>query len=235
MREVRLLSGGAANGLVSALAPQFEAATGARVAGTFGAVGAMVEKLRAGAPADLVILTPALIAELTADGLVVAGSAEAIGVVRTGIAARAGHAMPAIGDATALRVALAAADAIYLPDPKLATAGIHFARVLERLGLTGEVAARLRPYPNGQTAMAAMAAGRDARPIGCTQVTEILNTPGVVLVGPLPKAFELATVYSAAVTSRAAQPVLARQLIARLSGVDAASTRARCGFEAVAP
>ena len=58
---------------------------------------------------------------------------------------------------------------------------------------------RLRPYPNGATAMRALAGARRTSPIGCTQVTEILNTPGVALVGPLPKQFELATVYTAGV------------------------------------
>ena len=66
MTRLALLSGGAAQGLVAALAPAFEAETGCRIEGEFGAVGAMAAKLRAGAPADLLILTAALIAELTA-------------------------------------------------------------------------------------------------------------------------------------------------------------------------
>ena len=37
-----------------------------------------------------------------------------------------------------------AADAIYSPDQKLSTAGIHFAKVLDALGIMGEVAGRLR-------------------------------------------------------------------------------------------
>ena len=84
-----------------------------------------------------------------------------------------------------------AADVIYFPDPKQATAGIHFAKVLERLGIAHDVAARLQPHPNGATAMRELSQSRDARPIVCTQVTEILATPGVTLVGPLPKGFEL--------------------------------------------
>ena len=105
----------------------------------------------------------------------------------TGVAVRAGDPAPAVGDAAGLRAALLAADAIYFPDPKLATAGIHFAKVLERLGIGADVAARLQPHPNGATAMRALAQSGAARPIGCTQVTEILSTPGVTLVGPLPE------------------------------------------------
>ena len=232
--ELQVLSGGAAQGLVAALASQFKAETGCDIAGTFGAVGAMRDKLLGGARVDLLILTAALIAELTATGHVVAGSAADIGVVRTAIAARAGDPAPPIGDAAELRSALLGADAIYFPDPKLATAGIHVAKVLDRLGIGRDVTMRLRPYPNGAAAMHALAATRSKQPIGCTQVTEILNTPGVTLVGPLPKEFELATVYTAGVCTRAARPDEARRLVALLSGATGRATRERAGFEALA-
>jgi molybdate transport system substrate-binding protein len=229
--ELRLLSGGAANGIVAGLAPAFEAQMGVRVTGRFGAVGAMRQLLAAGEHCDLLILTPPLIGELTASGHAVPGSDVGIGLVRTAIAVRAGAAQPPVADADGLRQALRAADAIYLPDPRLATAGIHFAAVLADLGIAREVSARLRPFPNGQTAMAAMAEGHDRNPIGCTQVTEILNTAGVSLLAPLPKAFGLATLYTAAIAAEAHQPDLARRFIAVLAGPEAGEARRRCGFE----
>src|SRR3954452_18957960 len=129
--QLTLLSGGAAQGLVAALAAKFKAETGCGIAGTFGAVGAMRDKLLAGAPADLLILTRALIAELARIGHVLPGSAVDLGVVRTGVAARSRDPAPRIADAASLRSAMLAADGIYFPDPKLATAGIHFANVLD--------------------------------------------------------------------------------------------------------
>ncbi len=75
----------------------------------------------------------------------------------------------------------------------------------------------------------AQAAGRGA--IGCTQITEIRYTPGVVLVGALPPGFELATVYSAAVCAGAREPELARRFIARLSDPAARPLRESAGFE----
>jgi len=161
--QLTLLSGGAAQGLVAALAAKFKAETGCDITGTFGAVGAMRDKLIAGAPADLLILTQALIAELARLGHVLPDSPVDLGVVRTGVAVRSGNPKPPIGSAAALRSALLAADAIYFPDPKLATAGIHFAKVLDALGIVGEVAARLAPFPNGAAAMQALARAPDAR------------------------------------------------------------------------
>jgi molybdate transport system substrate-binding protein len=228
--KIQILSGGAAQGLVATLAAQFGSATGCEIDGTFDAVGAMRDKLVAGAPADLVILTQALIAELARAGHIAEGSALDIGVVLTGVAVRAGDPQPAIGNPAAVREALRAADAVYFPDPKLATAGIHFAKVVDMLGLRAELAGRLRPFPNGSTAMRELAAAKSARPIGCTQVTEILATPGAELVGPLPKELELATVYAAGVCAKAAQAALARQFVAMLTDDASRDLRRRLGF-----
>jgi molybdate transport system substrate-binding protein len=228
--KLTILSGGAANGLVAALSSQFKQETGADIDGTFGAVGAMRDKLIGGASADMLILTAALIGELTKAGHVVAGSAADLGAVATGVAVRSGDPAPAIGGADALRAALRAADGIYFPDPRLATAGIHFAKVLERLGIAEEIAPRLRPFPNGQTAMAALAAQEGGRPIGCTQITEILNTKGVTLVGDLPAEFALATVYTLGICAKAQSPELARHFAAMLTGEDSRELRRKLGF-----
>ena len=228
--KLTILSGGAAQGLVGALAAEFKAQSGCEIDGTFGAVGAMRDKLLSGAPADLLILTRALIDELGAQGHVVAGSAANIGTVLTAVAVRSGEPLPDVGNAAGLRAALLAADAIYFPDPKLATAGIHFAKVIERLGIAADVASRIKTYPNGATAMRELAAAQGGRPIGCTQVTEILSTPGAQLVAPLPEGFELATVYTAGVCTRAALPEQAHALAALLAGDTARAARQLAGF-----
>ena len=64
MNQLNILSGGAAQGLVGSLASAFKAETGFDIAGEFGAVGAMADKLRKGVPTDIVILTAALLATL---------------------------------------------------------------------------------------------------------------------------------------------------------------------------
>jgi molybdate transport system substrate-binding protein len=230
MTSLKVLSGGAALGLVTALAPSFERETGCAIDGTFDAVGSILRRLRDGAPADVLILTAKLIADLTESGEVAAGSARDVGTVRTSVAVRTGDPAPAIATAAELRAALLDADEIHVPDPQQATAGIHVMKVLDRLGIAEEVRARLRPHPNGATAMHALATSTAARPIGCTQVTEILATPDLTLVGPLPPGSELATVYTAAVASRSTRPAEAAALIALLTGDAARESRVRAGF-----
>jgi molybdate transport system substrate-binding protein len=230
MKIVRVLSGGAAQGLVEALRPAFEATTGAAIEGTFGAVGAMRDRLLAGEPADVMILSRALIDGLARDGQVLALSAKDIGGVQTAVAVRSGDPLPAVGSAAELRAALLAADAIHFPDPEQSTAGIHFAKVLKDLGVWDETANRRRPAPNGATAMRELAVATGRRPIGCTQATEILATPGIVLVAPLPAGCDLATIYSCAIATKSQAPSEAAELIAMLTGDAARDVRGRLGF-----
>ena len=230
MTALKILSGGAAQGLVAGLAPKFKALTGFDIVGEFGAVGAMADKLRKGMPADVVILTAAMIANLAGENLVISASRSDIGLVETAIAVRAGDSLVTVRDAAALREAFLAADAIFVPDTKASTAGIHVAKVLQQLGIADDVAARLKIYPNGATAMRHLAETDAVRPIGCTQSTEIISTPGVLLSGSLPPGCELSTVYTAAVTTRATSAQQAQSLIDLLTDADQREQRTRAGF-----
>ena len=231
MSTLSLLSGGAAQGLVKALQERFSATTGATLKARFGAVGAMKEALLAGEPCDVMIVTAAMVDDLVGEGLLRAEGRADLGRVRTGVAVKAGAPRPDVSTAAALKAALLAADGLYFPDPVRATAGIHFANVLRRLGIHEQLAPRFRTYPAGAIAMRELAAAQGGAPIGCTQVTEIRYTEGVDCVGLLPPEFELATVYTAAVAAGSKQAELARALIVLLAGDEARALRAAGGFE----
>lgn len=228
MNRVDILSAGAAQGFATRLAKDF----GVDLAGTFGAVGGILEKFLAGEPCDLLVLTHAQVASLTAGNRVALDFCSDLGSVRTSVAVRADDTKPDVSTPGALRAALLAADTIHFPDPAKATAGIHFARVLATLGIADEVASRLRTFPGGMAAMRALSEA-GGHPIGCTQTTEIVATPGVALVAPLPKEHELATVYTVALIAGSTNAV-ARDLASRLTGSDGAAIRAAAGFEGVA-
>jgi molybdate transport system substrate-binding protein len=228
---LKLFCAGAAQGLVATVSPRFEAETGAVIDGSFGAVGALREKIEAGESCDVIVLTAALIATLEREGRIVAGTSAPLGRVRTGIAVREGESLPDIRDGIALSGALVAARGIYVPDPQRATAGIHFVGVLKRLAIYADVGPQLRPYPNGAAAMQALARSSERDQIGCTQVSEILYTQGITLVGALPAGFELATVYSAAVSATAREPALPRRFIGLLAGPALRDVRAAAGFD----
>jgi molybdate transport system substrate-binding protein len=218
---LHLLCAGAIKGLVKALQPVLQERTGATLSARYGAVGAMKEALLAGAPCDLMIATDKMIDELIDSGALLASGRTPIGCVHSGVAVSGqstGAPRPDVSTPEALKATLLAADAIFFPDPLRATAGIHFTNVMRQLGIHDQLADRFRTFENGATSMRELAAAGTGASIGCTQVSEILYTDGVELLACLPAPFELVTVYTAAVGSAAADPTLAAQFVAMLSG-----------------
>lgn len=224
---LHLLGAGASKGLVTDLLADFATET----VPYFNAVGVIRDKFLAGDPCDVVILSAALLDELGKRGLLLEGSAAPIGVVRTGVAVPAGHPEPVIATSEALRTALLASRGLYLPDPEGSTAGIHVMRVLRDLGIEQAVRPYLRPFANGAVAMRHLTEAPEENPIGITQITEIKYSPGLTLIGPLPEAHGLSTVYAAAVAARSAQPDAARALVVRLTGPASSALRTASGFE----
>lgn len=226
---LRVLSAGAAKGLVGDLRAAFDAQCGTALEGSFSAVGAIRERFEGGEACDVLILTGKQLAELAAAGAV--RDVAPIGTVRTAVAVPEGHPRPDVSTGPAFAAAMRAASAVFMPDAYKSTAGIHVRSVLAALGLEVEMAPKLRMFPNGETAMRTLAEEAPAGGIGTTQMTEILYTRGLVLVGLLPAEHDLSTVYAAAVSARAAMPEQAAALVALLTSAESAGLRQRSGFE----
>jgi molybdate transport system substrate-binding protein len=228
--HLHIISAGAAMGLArQLLGDQISINVGLN----FGAVRTMYDLFVTGVPCDLLLLTRAQIDELDAAGCIVEGSVTDVGHVKTGIAVRADiKGNPAISDAASLKATLVRASSLYCPDMKQSTAGLHVANMLKALGIWDEMKGKISEHPNGATAMKMMDLSNDADSIGCTQVTEIIYTPSVRLVGLLPKEFELSTVYSIAVPKRSTEPEAAKAAIAKLCGDANLGVRVAAGFDA---
>lgn len=225
--KLDILSAGAAKAVVIAASADIGVTPG----GAFGAVGAMQEKLLAGEPCDVIVLTRSMIDALGASGRVLPESIADLGRVKTGIAVKKGTPRPNVNRAETLASAFLGAEAIYVPDMQKSTAGKHIASMLRDLGISGEVAGLIKEFPNGAAAMRAMADSPGIYAIGCTQVSEILYTEGAELVGPLPDEFELSTLYSAAATTNAANATAARNFVLFLTGESTQRMRRKAGFE----
>ncbi len=231
-RVLHILSGGAAQSLIEELAPKFKKDTGWSIAGQYGAVGAMAGHLRNGAPADLVVLTVPVLDQLAKEALLRSGEFRNVGLVETAVALRANDPLLRIDSADALRDAFLSADEIYLPDTKASTAGIHLAKVIDQLNIADRVKGKMREFPAGAIAMKNLAASAAPRAIGATQTTEIVSTPGLRLVGPLPKGFALSSMYAAAIPAKAANEAAARMLSDLLSADAQRGLRESKGFAA---
>ncbi|GAC1337326.1 MAG: molybdate ABC transporter substrate-binding protein [Beijerinckiaceae bacterium] len=230
MKFLTIISAGAAQSLLRALSPRFEASHGSRIESQFATAGGVAAKLEAGEAADLAIMPLALMQKIGATGHVALSSITSLGAVGTALAVRRGDIVPDVGDADSLRAALLAAARIYAPEYRQATAGIHFKRVLESLGIWDAVEPRLKHFPNGETTMKELASTAGARCIGCAQATEIMSEPGVVVAGNLPGEFKLETIYAAGVTRQVKDAALAGEFIELITGEATRAMRERTGF-----
>lgn len=229
---MNILSAGAAKGLLQTIA----GGESIELNGEFGAVGAIKDRLLAGAPCDVIVLTAAMISELATAGIVEPASVTPLGRVHTGVALLASSAPMQISSVAVLRELCANATKIYFPDPVRATAGIHCLKVLTALGLAQSHADRFTTFASGAIAMKAIVDAGDAGEagaIGITQCSEILYTPGVQYAGALPEPYALSTVYTAAVTRTAQNVPEAHRLLAALSAPSNVGRVRDAGFEAV--
>jgi molybdate transport system substrate-binding protein len=209
--EINVLSAGAVRSVVSTVSETFSKETGHSVKGTFGTVGVVRQKLTAGEPADVVIATDVAINELVQQGAVVPGTRTDIARAGVGVGVREGAPRPDISTTEAFKQTLLSAKSLVYVDPAQgATSGIHFASVLQRLGIADAVKSKTLLWPGGYAAEA-VADGRAE--VVVHQISEILPVKGVTLVGPLPKDLQKVTIYSASIAAKAASPEAARAFL----------------------
>jgi molybdate transport system substrate-binding protein len=189
-------------------------------------VGALRDRILAGARPAVTLLSAEAIAALAQRRLVPEDGIVEVGRTGVGLAAPEGRPAPDISTPEAFRAALLAADSIAFADPaRGATAGRHVAATLERLGSLEQLRPKLRLVPFGVEGITL--AGRGEVALAFSQATEIIGRPGVQLVGLLPDALQLWTVYRAAAVQDGAE---ARALLSLFTADAAKAAFARIGF-----
>ena len=111
--------------------------------------------------------------------------------------------------------------------------GIHFAKVLERLGIADEMKAKSRLHDG--TSFNAELVARGEVELAIQQISEIVPVQGVELLGPLPGDLQLTTVYAAAVGTAAKDQGAAKELVMFLTSPAAAAVIKRTGMEPAGP
>lgn len=213
--ELHVFSAGAVRAIVTELAQAFQRETGNSVTLSFGTVGVTRGKLAGAEPVDVVIMTDVAIDDVAKQGAVVPGSRADLARTGMGLAVREGAPRPDIATSEAFKQTLLAAKSIVYVDPKQgATSGIHFASVLDRLGIADAVRGKSQLVPGGYPAEK-VASGEVE--VVVHQISEIVPVKGVTLVGPLPPDLQKVTVYSAGLAARSAAPETARAFIAFLT------------------
>jgi molybdate transport system substrate-binding protein len=197
-KPLELLSAGALEGLLHMVIPDFTRETGRAVNLNVGTIGVVQKKLKSGQHADLIIMSPAAIAAMEADETVLEGSAKNICHAEAGIGVRAGTSFPNVATSETFKHALLAARTITATDPKAGgTAGVHFAKLLEGMGIADEVRTKLVLWDTGRAVIETIASGEAE--FGITFISELMLDKRIAVVGPLPPEMRLVNTYTAAI------------------------------------
>jgi molybdate transport system substrate-binding protein len=231
LATLRILSAGAAQAVTERIIEDFRRDTGSDVTADFGAVGAMKARVERGEAVDVIILTRPMIEELARAKLVAQDSRFDLGRVGTGVAVRAGTPLADVSTPETLRASVLSAPRIVCPDPEIATAGKVVMALMDKLGVAAEIHGRMQFFPNGYAAMRWLAADGSPHELGITQITEILPNQGVSYAGPLPDAFQMKAVYSAAIARHATEPQLARDFVQRFETAAGRVLLEQAGYE----
>jgi molybdate transport system substrate-binding protein len=225
---VQILAAGAVQGAIKRIEPAFLAASGHRLHALFDTVGALRDRVLAGHGADVVILSAAGMQALGKAGRIDPQTVVDLGTISVALAVRKGAAAPDVSSSPeALKRTLLAAASIAYADPaRGATAGAHFAHVIERLGIADAIKARVRVLGFGGDVIEGVARGELA--IGISQSSEIAAHPGVTLAGHLPAPFAHQTRYLAAQLNDA--PAKAEAFLLFLRGPQGRAALTAMGF-----
>jgi molybdate transport system substrate-binding protein len=214
--EIVVLAAAAVQEPFEAVVHGFEHDTGNKVAATFGSVGAIQGKLKAGANADMVILSTGLVTAAEKDGAARAGSRAVIGRAEVGVAVRNGTPAPDISTADAFKKALLAAKSISFTDPAGGgTAAVFVAGMLDRLGIADAIKGKSLKFNTGREVIAAVVKG-DAE-IGIGFTSEFVPVKDVKVVGALPKEIEFVNEYSAYIPAASIAAQSAQALLVYLA------------------
>lgn len=224
--EIKVLKTLATEKAYLELQPRFEHASGHRVVTRYGGTVDVRNWLGAGEPFDLTIAASAVIDAFTAAGIIALGSRVDVATSGVGIAVRSGAARPNISTPEAFVAALLAAKSVgYSTGPS----GDYFVRLLDRIGLAGLIAPKLKQIPAGGFVGTLLANG--GADIGVQQISELASFPGVDYIGPLPDDFQMTTIFASGISASAKQPGAARELVDFLTATDAAASFSKFGLE----
>lgn len=211
-RELKVFSTIAVQGALEALVPPFEKDNGCRLAITWNTAPALVKRLQGGETADVLILNRAGMDAMTRDKRVRPGSEVTLASSATALAVKAGAPRPDISTQKALTRTLLSARAISYSDPAAGGAsGIYFAKLIERLGIAQEVNAKTK-YPPPAGLCGDLLANGEVD-LAVQQKPELLQVPGIEILGLLPGDLHMVTVFVACVEASSAEPTTGQALI----------------------
>jgi molybdate transport system substrate-binding protein len=211
--EIKVLAARALATVLYEIGPQFERMTGHRlIVSEFIFNEEFVRKIDADEPFDVLIARPPTIDPLIKQGKIVADTRIDVARAGIGVEVRVGAPKPDIASVEAFKRALLDAKSIaYLR----VGSGEYIAVLVERLGIADALSSKtIRPT----TDIVSQLVAKGEVALGIVITTQIMTTPGVELVGPLPPELQSYVVLTAGISANSKAPDAARDLVKFLTG-----------------
>lgn len=212
--EIKLLSAFGIMAVVEDLGPKFERASGHKLMITFATFTGIVKRIQDEETADVVIIPHQGIDGFVKSGKVAPENVTVVARAGIGVAVRKGAPKPDISSPEALKRALLNAKSVAYPNPELGgPTGVHFDKMLDRLGIGNEIRAkRVFPKTPGGAEVGGLVASGEAE-IGAHQIQELMPVAGIEVVGPLPNDLQNVYFFSAAIMTGAKNVAASKELI----------------------
>jgi molybdate transport system substrate-binding protein len=224
--EIMVLASGAVQEIYAELAPQFETASGHKLATTFAGTVKIKKQITDGEIFDLVIVGAPDVDGFIKDGKMLPGSRVDLVKSGVGVAIKAGAPKPDIISADGVKKALLAAKSVvYSTGPS----GVYIQRMFEKLGIAEEMKAKSKQTVPGVRVGQYLAKGE--ADLGFQQISELIHEQGIDFLGPLPPEIQNITVYSSGISTGAKEPEAAKALQAFLSAPAATPVIKQNGME----
>ncbi len=224
---IKIISSMATRQVLAELAGQWQGASGIPVnIESVGGVDA-AKRVQAGEAFDGVVLASDAIEKLAAASHVLQGSRVDLVRSSVAIAVKAGTSAPDISTESALRSAIEAAPTIgYSTGPS----GVALVKLFEHWGIWDALQPRIVQAPPGVPVGTLVARGEVA--LGFQQLSELMHLDGITVVGTLPEAVAVTTVFSAATCSASAQQETVAKLFAFMAAAESAPVKQKHGMQA---
>ena len=229
MAEIRIMSGGAPKEIFLQLTPQFERQSGHKVDYVFAVMSALRDKLAAGEKADVLVMPTNILDGYQKDNVVRAQGRAVLGLVSVNAVVRTGASKPDLSTPEKVKQVMLNSRAITHATPGATPSGTHMGKLVEQLGIADAMKGKIIHRPALEGGVQLVASGEAE--IGFYPKSEVVNTDGLTVVGPLPPEIQLTTIYGAAVTAASPAPDAAAAFIKFMSDPAHRAAWAHAGFD----
>jgi molybdate transport system substrate-binding protein len=229
MSTIRVMSGGAPKEIFRQLTPDFERKSGHKVEYVFAVMSALRDRLAAGEQTDVLVMPTNMLDGYQQSGLVRAQGRAILGLVSINAVVRTGAAKPDLATTEKVKQAILDSRAITHATPGETPSGTHMGKLIEKLGIADAMKGKIIHRPALAGGVELVASGEAE--IGFYPKSEVVNTDGLAVVGPLPADIQLTTIYGAAVTAASAAPEAGAAFIAFMGDPAHRAAWSHAGFD----